>query len=135
MGAPPPGWSQLRAEALALVEGAGERGAVLQLVGSAAARLHCARAESLMAQFPRAPKDPDFVCRARDRNSLRALFTERGYETDRDMLVAMEGKPYGFSNPQAGFKIDLFVDRLEFCHTIDLRDRLEREGTTIGLED
>ena len=91
MNAPPPGWPQLRAEALSLIEGAQGRGAVLRLVGSAAVRLHCAGAESLMAQFPRAPKDLDFVCRARDRNLLRALFTERGYETDRDMLVAMEG--------------------------------------------
>ena len=81
------------------------------------------------------PKDIDFVCRARDRAGLRALFEARGYVVDRDMLVAMEGARYAFQQSESGLKIDVFVERLEFCHTIELGDRLERPGFTIPLEE
>lgn len=130
-----PIWPALRAEAVSLIEAARMRGAVLRLVGSAAVRMHCAEAERLLSRLPRAPKDLDFVCRSGDRRPLRALFEEHGYEIDRDMLVAMEGQRYAYRHRESGLKLDVFVDRLEFCHTIDLRDRLGRHQTTVALED
>lgn len=133
--ATPPVWPALRAEAVSLIEAARQRGALLRLCGSAAVRLHCAEAEHLLSQFPRAPKDLDFVCLAAHRKPLRVLFDEHGYEVDRDMLVAMEGQRYGYRHRDSGLKLDVFVDRLEFCHTIDLRDRLGRREVTIAVED
>jgi hypothetical protein len=50
------------------------------------------------------------------------------------MLVATEGTRYAFTRPD-GIEIDLFVDRLEFCHTLELRGRLARHARTIPIED
>jgi hypothetical protein len=87
-----------------------------------------------MDALARPAKDIDVICRAGDRNAVRRLVEERGYQVDREMLVATEGTRYAFSRND-GMIIDLFVDRLEFCHTIDLRDRLANHAHTIPIED
>lgn len=128
-------WAALRAEATALAEAAAARNLVLKLAGSAGVRLSSAEAERLLGRLRPPPKDLDYVCRARDRNGLQALFVERGYAVDRDMLVAMEGLRYAFRHGGTGLKIDLFVDRLEFCHTVEPGRRLEQPGIALGRED
>ncbi|HET9556366.1 MAG TPA: hypothetical protein VFS70_04450, partial [Actinomycetota bacterium] len=35
----------------------------------------------------------------------------------------------------SGLELDVFVDRLEFCHTIELRDRLGTRDVTVPVED
>jgi hypothetical protein len=80
-------------------------------------------------------KDIDLVCRHEDRRRLRRLLEERGWQVDRDLLVAMEGQRYAFTHPRDGLELDVFVDKLEFCHTIQLRDRLGRRDVTVPVED
>jgi hypothetical protein len=127
-------WAEVEREAHELLAAAAGRGAVLRLVGSTGIRLHCARAAEAMAELDRPAKDIDLICLARDRNEVRELVEERGYEVDREMLVSTEGTRYAFSRAD-GIDIDLFVERLEFCHTLELRDRLERHDETIPIED
>lgn len=128
-------WDALRTEAVALAEAAAARKLVLKLAGSAGVRLSSPEAERLVGLLRPPPKDLDYLCRARDRNGLQALFVERGYAVDRDMLVAMEGQRYAFRHGGTGLKIDLFVDRLEFCHTVEPGRRLEAPGIALGGED
>lgn len=128
-------WPELEAEARALVAGAAEEGLTLRVVGSAGIRLHCQRCAAGMDAVGRRAKDVDLACRARDRRGVRALLEARGYEPDRDLLVATEGTRLSFSHPDRGIEIDLFVERLEFCHTIELGDRLERHPVTLASED
>lgn len=127
-------WPEVQREAHELVAAASSRGAVLRLVGSTGIRMHCPSAGEAMATFERPAKDIDVICLSGDRKKIRALLEERGYEVDREMLVTMEGTRYAFSRPD-GLDIDLFVDRLEFCHTIELGDRLPRHVQTIPIED
>jgi hypothetical protein len=133
--APRPGWAAVHQEAVALVEAAGARGQVLRLVGSTGIRLHCRPAAAALDRLGRPAKDIDVVCRHEDRKGLRRLLEERGWEVDRDLLVAMEGRRYAFRHPGSGLELDVFVDRLEFCHTIELRDRLGARETTAPVED
>jgi hypothetical protein len=128
-------WPVLEAEARALVAGAAEEGLTLRVVGSAGIRLHCERCAAGMDAVGRRAKDVDLVCRARDRRGVRALLEADGYETDRDLLVATEGRRLSFSHPERAIEIDLFVERLEFCHTIELGDRLQRHPITLASED
>lgn len=128
-------WELLRDEARSLIEAADRAGLVLRLVGSAGIRLHGGEEEALLSKLRQTPKDIDFVCRKRDRNRLREFFESRGYEVDRNMLVAMEGQRYLYRHGETGLKIDLFVDRLDFCHRIDLRHRLDRHPLSIPLDD
>ena len=128
------GWAEVQHEASELVVLATSRGAVLRLVGSTGIRMHCAPAAEAMDALERPAKDIDVICASGDRKEIRALLEERGYQVDREMLVATEGTRYAFSRSD-GIVIDLFVDRLEFCHTIELRDRLGRNVRTIPIED
>jgi hypothetical protein len=130
-----PGWDQIHREAAALVAAASERRLSLRLVGSVGIRLHCAGAAAALDRRGRPAKDIDLICGREHRKGVRALLEERGYLVDRDLLVAMEGTRYAFSHPAAKVEIDLFVDRLQFCHTIELRDRLGLHGTTIPIDD
>jgi len=134
--APPrPGWEAVQREAVELVATAGARGMVLRVVGSTGIRLHCAPAAAALDRLRRPAKDIDVVCRHEDRTPLRRLLEERGWRVDRDLLVAMEGQRYAFTHPGDGLELDVFVDRLEFCHTIELRDRLGRRDVTVPVED
>jgi hypothetical protein len=116
-----------------VAEGAA-RGAVVRLVGSAGIRMQCLPAATYMDAIQRPAKDIDVVCRAGDRNAVRSLLEERGYEIDRNVLVALEGSRLAFQRAD-GLEVDVFVDRLEFCHTIELADRLDLHPATIPIED
>jgi hypothetical protein len=132
---PRPGWAAVHEAAAALVEEAGARGHLLRLVGSTGIRLHCPPAAAALDRLGRPAKDIDVICRHEDRKGLRRLLEERGWQVDRDLLVAMEGRRYAFRHPASGLELDLFVDRLEFCHTIELRERLGRREVTAPVED
>jgi hypothetical protein len=133
--APRPGWAAVDEAAVALVDEAGARGHLLRLVGSTGIRLHCPPAAAALDRLGRPAKDIDVVCRHEDRKGLRRLLEERGWEVDRDLLVAMEGRRFSFRHPASGLELDVFVDRLEFCHTIELRDRLTARQLTLPVED
>ncbi|HEV2872380.1 MAG TPA: hypothetical protein VG409_13290 [Actinomycetota bacterium] len=130
-----PGWAAVNEAAVALLKEAGARGHLLRLVGSTGIRLHCQPAAAALDRLGRPAKDIDVVCRHEDRKGLRRLLEERGWQVDRDLLVAMEGRRYAFRHPASGLELDVFVDRLEFCHTIELRDRLGRRQVTAPVED
>jgi hypothetical protein len=130
-----PGWEQIQREAEALVAASSTRRLTLRMVGSAGIRLHCDGAALALDRRNRPAKDIDLVCRREDRRGVRELLEERGYLVDRDLLVAMEGTRYAFGHPGTGVQVDLFVDRLSFCHTIELRDRFAHHATTIPVDD
>jgi hypothetical protein len=128
-------WHELEAEAAELVAAAGEQGMTVRVVGSTGIRVHCAEASTAMDDVQRAAKDLDLVVRSGDRSRLRSLLEARGYVVDRDLLVAMEGQRFAFHHPERDLDLDVFVERLQFCHTIELDGRWERHATTIPIED
>ena len=128
-------WEELQTEAVAIVAAAADRGVTLRVVGSAGIRLHCAAPGPLMDRLNRPAKDIDFVVPQRQRKGMRRLLEERGYLIDRDLLIAMEGTRYSFEHREHGTEIDVFVERLNFCHTIELAGRLERHPVTIPIEE
>jgi len=131
----PPDWPVLRTEAAALVAAADAQDLRLRLIGSVGIRLFDERTEELMDALRPPPKDLDFVCRKRDRYGVRQRLETRGYENDRNMMVAMEGQRYLFVAPETGLKLDIFVDRLDFCHRIDIGRRLDVHPMTIPIEE
>lgn len=131
----PPSWQQLHDEALEIVAAAGEAGVDLRVVGGVGVRLHCVESAETLARIGRVAKDIDFVVPKEGRKPLRRLLENRGYLVDRDLLVAMEGRRYSFSHPTSKIELDVFVERLEFNHTIEIRSRLNHHPLTISLED
>jgi hypothetical protein len=128
-------WEQLQSEAVSIVAEAGRAGVTLRVVGSAGIRLHCPGPGPVMDRLGRPAKDIDFVVPQQHRKGMRRLLEARGYVTDRDLLIAMEGTRYSFTHPGHGTEIDVFVERLAFCHTIEVRDRLDVHPVTIPLEE
>jgi hypothetical protein len=128
-------WPQLAATAARLLEAADAEGIEMRVVGSAGIHLHCASAAAAIEGAERPCKDIDFVVRGGDRKQLRSMFEARGYEVDRDVLVASEGTRFTFVDPETGIPVDVFVDKMEFSHTIDLSKRLTLHGRTIPIED
>ncbi|MGH3421981.1 MAG: hypothetical protein ACRDOD_20590, partial [Streptosporangiaceae bacterium] len=107
----------------------------LRVVGSAGIRLHCDRAGPVMDRLGRPAKDIDFVVPQRHRKGMRRLLEGRGYVADRDLLIAMEGTRYSFAHRENGTEIDVFVERLNFCHPIELAGRLDKHPLTIPAEE
>ena len=128
-------WDQLEAEALDLVPAAADGGVTLRVVGSAGIRLHCAGPAGLMDALGRPAKDIDFVVPQGHRKGMRRFLEARGYVIDRDLLIAMEGRRYSFSHPGTGVDIDVFVERMEFCHTVEVAGRMDKHPVTICPDD
>ena len=128
-------WPAIQAEAVDLIASATEQGMTVRVVGSTGIRMHCAAAQTVMDDVERPAKDLDVVVRSGDRNRLRSMLEARGYVVDRDLLVAMEGQRFAFHHPGLELDLDVFVERLQFCHTIELGGRWERHATTIPIED
>ena len=66
---------------------------------------------------------------------MRRYLESRGYVTDRDLLIAMEGTRYSFRHADSGTELDVFVERLNFCHTIEIRSRLHQHPITLPVEE
>ncbi len=128
-------WEKLRDEALQIVAAAADVEVDLRVVGGIGVRLHCDASADTLTRIDRVAKDIDFVVPKEGRKALRRLLEDRGYLVDRDLLVAMEGRRYSFSHPTSGIELDVFVERLEFNHTIEVRSRLDGHPITISLED
>jgi hypothetical protein len=128
-------WQEIQHEATQVVVSAAELGITVRIMGSAGIRMHCARAARVMEEIERPAKDLDLVVPVRDRAKLRSMLEELGYVVDRDLLVAMEGRRFAFNHPDNGVDVDVFVEKLEFCHTIELGGRWDRHPTTIPIED
>ena len=63
-----------------------------------------------MQEIERPVKDIDLVVRSSDRGRLREMLEARGYEIDRDLLVAMEGRPLKPGNDISAEDFDLAID-------------------------
>jgi hypothetical protein len=126
-------WQALADEAVRIVASGGRRGATLRLMGSLGIRLHCEAVAPFMDRFGRQPKDIDLVVPREGRRVMRQVLEEAGYRVDRDLLVAMEGRRYAFIDADRAIEVDVFVDRLDFCHPIEVRDRLGEHPLTLPL--
>jgi hypothetical protein len=128
-------WADLQAEAVTIVTEAGQAGITLRVVGSAGIRLHCGGPGPFMDLLNRPAKDIDFVVPEKHRKGMRRYLEDRGYLIDRDLLIAMEGTRYSFQHAERGTEIDVFVERLDFCHTIEVASRLHRHPVTLPVEE
>src|SRR5437588_8653796 len=128
-------WQTLADEATAIVAAAQARGATIRVVGSLGIRLHCAGTARYMDRFGRQPKDIDLVVLKQGRRIMRQVLDEDGYVVDRNLLVAMEGRRYSFTHPERALEVDVFVDRLDFCHVVEVRDRLGVHPLILPIEE
>jgi hypothetical protein len=59
--------------------------------------------------------------------------TGMGYVDNREVYIGSEGERAIFDKPGTGLHVDIFYEKLDFCHTIYWKDRLEVDYPTIPL--
>lgn len=123
-------------EGLRLVDEGAERGLRLRILGSLAIRLHCPQHLSLLEAMERAaPADIDFAAGSRQARDVVRFLKEQGYVEDERITIATEGTRYCFEHPDTRLSLDVFVERLDFCHRIPFEDRLDLDAPTLPTPD
>jgi hypothetical protein len=123
----------LEAEVSRIVDAAATAGVAVRVLGSIGVAMHSPDAAKLLPGFARTYADIDFAAYRRDTKALTRIFTSIGYHDDREVYVASEGGRSMFNDPSRNLHLDVFYDRLEFCHVIPLAGRLEADSPTIPL--
>lgn len=126
-------FEEFAARADAVLGAVADGGGALRLMGGVAVRM---RAADLGGIDPtrRAYHDIDFVGRLHDVRVIDAAFLAAGFEPDREINTQFGTVRRVYHHPD-GFHADLFLDRLEFCHTIELNGRLDRVERTLSPSD
>jgi hypothetical protein len=121
------------AEADSLITAARAEGVTLRLLGALAFNRHCPRFGRLQQEMGRRYTDIDFAGYGREVEPLRRMMSRLGYVEDQGVYVESEGSRLIFGHPGTGLHVDVFLDKLEFCHTISWKGRLEKDDPTIPL--
>jgi len=116
-----------------ILEASDQAGILLRVIGSLAFQMHCPKYGYLQAAMGRAYTDIDFGAYARQTKEIQALMAGLGYVDNREVFIASEGERSIFDKPAAGLHVDVFYEKLDFCHPIYWKDRLEVDSPTIPL--
>lgn len=125
--------SILEAEVLSIVDAADTAGATIRVLGSIGVALHSHRSARMIEQFERTYADIDFAAYRRDAATITRILTGKGYVPDHEVYIASEGGRSIYEHPERHIHLDVFYDRLEFCHLIPLDGRLEVDRPTIPI--
>lgn len=79
--------------------------------------------------------DIDFVVRSKEAPVLARLLEERGYSPDRRQNALYGHKQLYYVDEDNQRPVDVIIDRLEMCHTLELKDRLGIDPLTVGRAD
>ena len=117
-------------EARQLAEGGHGAGVPLRLLGGLAVRVLC-------PDFPprlRRDQDIDFGCLSKGRKDVMAFLESAGCEPDR-RFNSLNGDRQMYFTAPSGRPIDVMVDRLTMCHTLDFRPSFRRQPLTVDVVD
>jgi hypothetical protein len=117
-------------EAVALVEGARHAGLKLRLLGGLGVRVLC-------PDFPprlRPGQDMDLACASKGRRDVAAYLEESGCVPDK-MFNSLNGDRQMYFTAASGRPVDVMVDRLVMCHTLDFRSSFGNSSLTLDPAD
>lgn len=110
-----------------------ESGLTLRLLGAVAFARRCPNHAYLRERLGRHYTDIDFAAYGREADRIREMLAGAGYVDDPHVYVGSEGTRLVAEHSGIGMHIDVFLDKLEFCHTVRWKDRLELDPETIPL--
>jgi len=116
-----------------IIKASDEAGILLRVIGSLAFQMHCPEYGYLQEAMGRAYTDIDFGAYGKQTKEIKALMSGLGYTENREVFIVSEGERSIFDRPEIGLHVDVFYEKLDFCHTIYWADRLEVDGPTIPL--
>ena len=117
-------------EAVALVDGAARAGLKVRLLGGLGVRVLC-------PDFPprlRPGQDMDLACASKGRREVAAYLEKSGCVPDK-AFNSLNGDRQMYFTAPSGRPIDVMVDRLTMCHTLDFRPAFGRLPHTVDAID
>lgn len=120
-------------EAIRVIDEAKNQAVVLRVMGATAIRLHCPNFVGLHRDLGREISDMDFVGYEGQSSKIERVFESLGY-TSRPLAYSfrLTGRLIFIDDVNARH-VDIFLDQLAMCHTIDFSERLEVDYPTIPL--
>jgi hypothetical protein len=118
-------------QARRLIDLATERGVVLRLVGGLAIQL-------LTPELPartRTGQDLDFASIRSSRKGLSQLLEQQGFVADRNFNALYGDKQLYFAHGETGLAVDVMVDRIHMCHTVQFSERATELPYTLSPTD
>ncbi len=120
-------------EAQRIIEEANKEGIILRLMGAIAIHLHSPDYAYLHEKLGRFITDIDFVAYEKQTSKIEKFFERQNYSQRMLSFSFALGGRMIFTNNSDGRHIDVFLDRLEMCHKIDYKKRLEIDNPTVPL--
>lgn len=125
-----------------VVEAATKRGITMRLLGALAINTRSLERKKTyqfflkdrIKGFEKPFTDLDFISLSKQRDGIVRLLEELGYEP-RGRFTAIEFDRIIHRHPTKNFVIDVFLDKLSMCHTIDFRHRLNLDDLTAAPAD
>jgi hypothetical protein len=117
-------------EAVALVDGAARAGLKVRLLGGLGVRVLC-------PDFPprlRPGQDMDLACASKGRREVAAYLEKSGCVPDK-AFNSLNGDRQMYFTAPSGRAIDVMVDRLVMCHTLDFRSSFGNSSLTLDPAD
>jgi hypothetical protein len=118
-------------ESIRIIKRAREKGIVLRLIGGLAIRQHCGEPAFCEREYG----DIDLVGLLRQSSAIMETIQEFGYHESNLYTMISGGTHLLFEKPDSEDHVDVFLDKLQMEHDIDLRNRLDIEENTISVSD
>ena len=118
-----------------ILKKAQERNLTIRLIGGLAVWLHCQKNRNILKKFKRTINDIDFVGYLSEVIEVQKLFVDLGFVENKNIMRLFGRNRRIFYFPSSDLHIDLILDKIHFCHDIDLTQRLKLDFPTITVSD
>ena len=118
-------------ESVEVVREANAGGVPLKLIGGQAVRLLC----PLFPHRARDDQDMDFASVSSAKRPLIDYFSAHGFLGDKRFNLLHGDRQMYFTTADGTTSVDVVMDRLNMCHVLDFRDRIDRMPDTLDVAD
>jgi hypothetical protein len=106
---------------------------LLRLLGAVAFYVHCPKYGSMQEKANRFFTDLDFAAYFQHFETIQTLLASLRFQEDREVAVVYARQRLVFDHLDLPLHVDVFFDKLDFCHPIPWAGRLEKDAPTIPL--
>ncbi|TMK90476.1 MAG: hypothetical protein E6G43_06025 [Actinobacteria bacterium] len=118
-------------ESVQVVREANARGIPLKLLGGQAVRVLC----PLFPHRARNDQDMDFACVSPAKKGVIEFFGDKGFLGDARFNTLHGDRQMYFTTADGMTSVDVIMDRLNMCHVLVFRDRIDRLPDTLDIAD
>ncbi len=108
-------------------------GVLMRVIGSLAFQMHCPKFGYLQQAMGRAYTDLDFAAYAKQQKQIQTLMGQLGYVDNQEIFIVSGGERSIFDRAEIGLHVDIFWEKLDFCHIVRWTGRLEVDSPSIPL--